>query len=573
MAKASRFAYTSFAAEDSIYLEVSEDSEDSGSGSASGGGIKFKVSQVTTSFPVNGIPQATVMIAVGRDARNPDERAKVHDNADLLKRMKTAKVYGSFEGQYRPDHDWPEAPDGGFLLFDGYLSGFTYRKLNGKLYAMVHINHWLVDLVLSSSLSAQIHPQSASDLRGYAVQPSGNAEGTGAAGAEPAAFLSDYTWFSEVESRLETDLWDAAKYVLDQLAGMELLSSLFEIDQSVADLESVENDRAKRALERIEGPEYDYGNPIKLSNVSEPELKASIAAVLGRQAVDAIKHNTLWDILVGVILPTFGLEIWPMVDKAVIAPSLPAYRDSNWREISANEFISIDTNASIPKPVRGVMVYGASALDTIAFGTENPAAANGLIGFAGHGKEGSIILVSPPPWLARIPTIPESTKSTIGLDEDGTIGDSTNPPEQSDPPETAPDDQTLETMTDIMNRFADMVYVQSVLRGRTGTLTGRLRYDIGPGCHIKIQGSPEKFLGGEDDLGGDVFAQVNRVTVSINADGTSPSASTSFGLSYVRSVAENEDETTSLDQPPYYEAESMVQGVPLVKELDLDGDE
>ena len=80
MAKASRSAYTSFAAEDSIYLEVSEESSDSGgsdnvavstSGSASngsssesGGGVKFKVSQVTTSFPVNGIPQATVMLAI-----------------------------------------------------------------------------------------------------------------------------------------------------------------------------------------------------------------------------------------------------------------------------------------------------------------------------------------------------------------------------------------------------------------------------------------------------------------------------------------------------------------------------
>lgn len=565
MAKASRYAYTSFAAADAVYLEVfpDADSED--------GGVKFQVASVTTSFPINGIPQATVMIAIGRDARNQSERAKVHDNAALLRQMKVAKVYLKLLGQHRPDDAWPE---GSNLLFDGYLSGFSYKKLNGKVYANLHINHWLIDMTMSSILASQIHPRSSTDLRSYAVQPSSQLPGAGAGGGAPNSFISSYRWFTDLKGKIPADLWDAMKFLLAAIAGLGMLSSEFEKDAELAGQDFDVNDRAIKALERIEGPEYEFGNAIKLTSVEQP-LVDTIAAVLGSESINTIRHNTMWDMMVGTLLPMFGLELWPMIDKAVVVPSLPAFKDSNWREISSREYVAISSEVAIPKPVRGVMVYGNIATDTFYPNTTNPAAAaNGLAGFAGHGKEGAVILISPPGWLSQIPVTSGLAVETTRINDDGTLNTATQKQDDAPKkPENAATESTLETMTDIMHRYADMVYVQSVLRGRTGTLTGRLRFDIGPGSHIKILGNPEKFLGGEDELGGDIFAQVNRVTCSINADGGSPSASTSFGLSYLRTQEENDDKATSLEQPPYYDKESMTQGVPLSSALETDAKE
>lgn len=567
MAKASRFAYTSFAAEDSIYLEVSEESDD---GSSASGGVKFKVSQVTTSFPINGIPQATVMIAIGRDARNPDARAKVHENATILKTMNVAKVYGSFQGQYRPDKDWPNSEGDPFLLFDGYLSGFSYRKLNGKVYAVVNINHWLIDLTMTSLLTDSVHPASAGDMKNYAITPSSTIQSSGVGGATNNAFLSGYKYFKDMLNLVQSDFLDAIRVLLNGIADDEFISSRFDKELKLAGIEIKENGRARKALDRIEGPEYEFGSPLKLVNVEGPiALKA--VSTLGDISVDAIKHNTMWDMLVGVILPMYGLELRPRIDKAVIAPSLPAYRDSNWRTIDPNEFISIDVTAAIPKPVRGVMVYGGLASDTSQSTTEG-IKTNGVVGVAGHGTRGSVVLVRPPAWLSEVTAVAGQATETSGQKNNDDLPTTEDPSPQIETTNVV-DDEVIGQVADVMGRYADMVYVQSVLRGRTGTLTGRLRYDIAPGSHIRINGSPEKFLGGEDELGGNIYAQVNRVTVSINADGPSPSASTSFGLSYVRSQEENEDEATSLPEHPYYEAESMVQGMPLLARLNTDADE
>ena len=589
MAKASRSAYTSFAAEDSIYLEVSEESSDSGgsdnvamsnsgsasngSGSESGGGVKFKVSQVTTSFPINGIPQATVMLAVGRDTRNPDTRAAVHENSKILKSMNVAKVYGSFQGQYKPDKDWPDSDGEPFLLFDGYLSGFSYRKLNGKVYAVVNINHWLIDLTMTSVLTDGVHPASPSDLRNYAIGPSSQLQGTGSGGKKGNAFLLGYEYFDDMLETLDTDLWQSIRTILNGLSENEFLSNRFKTERQLVELDDIsENGRAKKALDRIEGPEYEFGAALELV-VSDSDGPIGVKAIdtLAKTSLESIKHNTTWDLLVGSILPMFGLELHPGIDKAIITPSLPAYRDSLWRVVEPNEFISIDTTAAIPKPVRGVMVYGGLAGDTDPLlGSE--AVTNGVVGMAGHGTKGSVILIRPPAWLSELSAVPGQASETSGQKEGEDLPTSGNPvPEIKT--KTVVDDEVLTEVQEIMDKYADMVYVQSVLRGRTGTLTGRLRYDIAPGSHIKIEGSPEKFLGGEDELGGAVYAQVNRVTVSINADGPSPSASTAFGLSYVRSEEENADDATSLPEHPYYKADSMVQGMPLLGRLNTDAED
>ena len=267
-----------------------------------------------------------------------------------------------------------------------------------------------------------------------------------------------------------------------------------------------------------------------------------------------------------------GFEIWPLINTALIVPSVPAYRDSNWRTVGTNEMVAIDSNTQIPKPLRAVMVYGGMGADALGYSSESASVLNnGLTGIAGHGEDGTIILTKPPPWLAAVPALAAMSSDPGGDQNNDNFDTATTPGSGGGGGgggELTEDD--YKTVRELLDGFADGLYVQNVLRGRTGTLTGRLRWDIGPGSHIKIEGSPEQFIGGEDQLGGNIYAQVHRTTISINAEGDSPQAVTSFGLSYIRSEAENEDDATSLEEPPFYSKASMIQGAPLLAELALD---
>jgi hypothetical protein len=146
-----------------------------------------------------------------------------------------------------------------------------------------------------------------------------------------------------------------------------------------------------------------------------------------------------------------------------------------------------------------------------------------------------------PPWLGFIPAATPLTSSNTG---------------------TTTDFAKIRT---IFDKWAEEVYIKNALRGRTQTVSGRLRFDIAPGSIVRVTSAQESVLPDEDaparidNLGFDTFGEVARVSIVINAE--APSASTSFLLTNVRTHSEylgtNPENVYNTDSPGIYTKESV----------------
>jgi hypothetical protein len=119
-----------------------------------------------------------------------------------------------------------------------------------------------------------------------------------------------------------------------------------------------------------------------------------------------------------------------------------------------------------------------------------------------------------------------------------------------------------------MEKYARLMYAANALRGREGTLVGKLRFDISPGTtlHIKAEGDRALKSEGVDSLAVDLFAFVARVTVTINAEQTA--ATTILELTNIRTAAENKQNRFAMDSHPFF-ADNFFGGAPLVPSLDV----
>jgi len=109
------------------------------------------------------------------------------------------------------------------------------------------------------------------------------------------------------------------------------------------------------------------------------------------------------------------------------------------------------------------------------------------------------------------------------------------------------------------------MYIAHALKGRTGQISGFLRYDICPGSTVKLEGTGEQFLGRGDALNFDIFAQVTRVSHVINAEGRQ--AGTAFQLNYLRTEAENAVDATSIAKHPFFT--TPWKGAPIVPKYEF----
>jgi hypothetical protein len=208
-----------------------------------------------------------------------------------------------------------------------------------------------------------------------------------------------------------------------------------------------------------------------------------------------------------------------------------SYRKDVWREIRPHEYDSFDMSADLQRPLRAVGVVAGWESQT-RVGTEfrepGPVFGGCYVGDPENKGDGSILYVSSPPWLRSIQTQPGSAAVTMGVKADGPARSSTTA--DADPGKA---DTTGQDVRKMYDRFAQTVYVNNSLRGRTGALSGKLRFDIAPLSMVRVKAESEKFIGAEDDLAATIVGCVQRVTVSINAE--AGMAGTTFVLSHVRS--------------------------------------
>jgi hypothetical protein len=111
----------------------------------------------------------------------------------------------------------------------------------------------------------------------------------------------------------------------------------------------------------------------------------------------------------------------------------------------------------------------------------------------------------------------------------------------------------VDDWNDAMKEYAKLIYAINALRGREGTVVGKLRFDIAPGTTIMIEAKGDKYLSdGVDTLATNMYGLVAKVHISINAE--QASATTAFELTNLRTEVENNsaDGRFSMERHPFF---------------------
>jgi hypothetical protein len=451
---------------------------------------------------------------------------------------------------------------------------------------VVNLIHTLNDLTAGSCLSSISNVANPADLTFTAI----TGDVGGGAGANVGYFISNLINNQSISQFLPGDMWEAFKFMLcafTTYAGFlpcENVRAALNFNANAF----ANNTRAQNALKIIEGPSgsqgcgspYVYSNPIPLQNALLQTL-STITTGMNNQRLNELWNQNFWDLLVGSFCAEYGFILCPAIDRAIIAADLPGYNGANplgkvktIKTIQPDEYALIDQSAMLPRPLRAVVVSGS--FQSFAGGLSEPASggcssATGI--FAPStitDNAGTILYQAIPGWLQNLPE--SGLLDVTGNPTNTAISTSTTPnaPKQIAPNNQQTPLQMISNVQNVLNNYAQMVYVRESLRGRGGTISGKLRFDIAPGSQVHLLKAPDQFIGAGDALATDLYAQVNRVTIEINAE--SRRAATSFGLTNLRNSTENSDPRTSASAHPLYGSSTnsgVILGFPLVAAYDL----
>jgi len=530
------YVYTDLATLNSLTLEVE-------------GVGEFEVAQFSASFAANEVPTAAVMLALGRNARTQAPAAP-HVSARLLRQMQKAFVWFEPKGGYDRDRDWPA---GRRKIFEGYFTGFAYRKISGKVHVVASLTHWLAALGFGSALTKTGHVANPTALNAAAV-----IESLVTGGAGEGNYIGELAVAELVADTVAADLWVAVKNVYCSLTQVEAMPCGPQDFCGGTGGFSV-NDLAQYALGKIEGPStgcekpYKYGVPLRIEDEGVSTVHDAIAAAIGMETIESYAGVTFWDKLVTQICPAFGLAVVPMVDAAVVAADLPCYSGGVWRDITTDEYDSYDLSRELHRPLRAVGVVAGYDSQTQA-GVGSPG--DNLIPVGGCYVEdsvapgdGVILYVPTPAWLAMLQSLPDYALYTRGGGGGPARTAITTGATATVP--VPPPDALGVSVNRLYSRYAHNVFVNQMLRGQTGSISGKLRFDIAPLSIVRLLATTEKFIGpGQDDLAETIVGCVQRVTVSISAE--SGMAGTTFQLSHVRAETENGPGRTSAAEHPLF---------------------
>jgi len=564
MAEPAGYAYTVLSDDATLELEID--------------GEKFNVVQFTMSFCKNGIPEATCLVAIGRDAHDQKTQAKIHDMGPQLLEMKEAKVRFSPRGDWKPGGpDWHSAPQ---VIFDGYYVGLAYRKVSNKVHAVIHLAHFCIDLAFSSTLHRWQHPTNPTNYVFPAITP-----GFGTGHEQDKCFVSCLCGYGIVYDKVQQDVWKAIKQLFCEIASND---QRFEIGcgsaQGTGDESS--NDRALKALKRFEvdadncnftpangetAALFGASRTLRPEVFSKPLIVEAVAKGICQQTVQTFAAHTFWDILVAKYCQDFGMAVIPLSNRCLVSADAPYWRADQqpWKEIYPEEYEHLNLSGRIAQPVQAVgVIADHDTLTKLAY-TEEPD--NDKICLGGHKYadvedpvDGSWLIVQAPVWLKLQHSVGEYGQ-VMGVKKQDPNKTQTTPEADPDPPEDPPvgEKSIVENRNNVFTAYAWEVLVKHHLRHRAAQIDGKLRFDIGPGSLVKLMQEPRDGAEGTDELAVPLWAQVQRVTVNINAEGRR--AGTSFDFTHVRTEKENTDnDRTSADKHPLF-GTNIFKGAPLVE--------
>lgn len=556
------WAITSLTEEDAVILEI----QNQGSSTWQ----RIPILQVTAHWAKNSIPTAQCLVAVGRHVVGSEagEASEIGVLGASLRPRDKARILVTLKGETRPGGPpWPEKP---MEIFNGYYLGSGQSQTDGKTGLILFLAHQAIDLTVSSCLSPYTHPRSPWMLSSAAVLA--NASVTGGNAGQAVTSLSHTRYFNSLTG-VSNDLWGAIKNMLEEMASVqaappfELLRNCNSQAGTVA-----ANNRLLAALKRIEGGSakqataYRFGAATKLASPMAESLGSQLQKYIGKVTVEEMAYSTVWDKLVGEILPSFRAAYIPRAGNDLVVADIPPYSKNVWRAIKPEDCTDIQGHYVQDRVLSAVGVYSQLTSQTMpnegkveSLGVAvqgcylNPAVSldNGIVDF-----------VPSPPWLDELWTARVNFR--LG-DNPGMEGKKANEPKDK-PTLYTQDSQELK---EIFNRYAKTVFYDSMAAGNSGLVAGRLRFDIAPGSIVTFAAEPDKFTL-VDSFAIPRIGQVSAVTIAINAE--AGLASTTFNLIAVRDTTQAQGPEGLVDEHPLFAASAIYgggkHGAPLLDEFE-----
>lgn len=540
-------------------------------------GAILPAAQISITYGLNDIPTASAQIALGRDARTGDD-SPVYTQVNAIKQMAEAEIVilgslGDFtsSGAGGVRQQFPFAAR--TVIFKGYVSGLTYRRSAGRVTMIINFVNQLFDLSASSGGSKDIVPGAPHSFMQGILE------------AGPGG-----TYYTTAATKLVQDLpqqlnTDFSKAILESLHWIASNNQLQTHDQGIWCKNAVsgpinttqENSLALNAIDQFgswegiatfSGSSYmaPYASTCPLLLFSNGYQLAT--KVISDQIGNSIAATSMWGMLVNSVLPGFGAGIIPMARGAILAPLLPMAR-KHQATIFPEDYADFNLSAQSQRPLYGVGVMANYVMGTLTDKDPKQCVGASFVASAKNGPpvtDGMWLFVNAPPWL----------EDFANFDPKAATGDADVVKVLSDVSHDAVGVNNIAVDRDIgsevpewnegMSKYAQMMYATQALRGREGTLVGKLRFDIAPGTTIKISSKGNELSAGVDTLATDMLGLVARVTISINAE--QASAVTTFELTNLRTAKENETDRFSLEEHPFF-GPNYFKYAPIVPELSL----
>lgn len=517
-------------------------------------GVDLDLVGLQLAYAVNAIPVGRIQFAIGVD--NKLQPAKIHEHAAALRHARPIHIYMSIEPDERMD--WKSRiPRGTFLIFEGLTLGSAgmRRGTTQALFEMGVVG-WLQGLAATTAACGKFMADRASgDVPDNLFVPFA-LESTGAAGRETqiSALNSSavYDW--------RDDLWVAIDKALRALAE----GSAVALSDGILPAVDRPNRFTIDALNRFN--KEPHVRPGRLKFKSCIPDTTELARGVSQEIVFILQQRsgspTAWDKILHMA-NMFAFALIPTVSSATVVPlvrQLPASRA--WRTIDASEIFSINIFPYTPRPLVG-MVLVPPPMHPSPVGGPDAAAQRELVRVWSWPTQalsapGLVLARTAPMWLSG---------------EVGTLADRADADRAAHPPNSVGGDikerparaARQAPACDVGTDLARWWFYDEQFKQATGDLIGRLRFDIGPGSHVKIRGIVPEELGLPGNITSDVYATVWGVGLSVTI-GQQVSASIQYQLANVRGGA---DIDHSVDGHPLYEREedgSVWNGTHLIDE-------
>ena len=581
-------------------------------------GVVLPVSHFAMTYGLNSIPTASAVVALGRDARTGRPSTLYSPGIlDSLKQMAKVKVtlegslgeYSTQSNSDTPKERWKTGPH---TLFIGYVAGISYRRSGGAISLVINFVQKLFDLSQSSAGSADVVPGDNNSLFSSMLY-----EGTGGA----SVGMPQNKFNEELDADINTDFSAGILKCMESLcenSPIQTHGSIFCSGSTVpggfpsTDVDPQSNNRALGALRPEASTEesnddssqpqagwlgiknlkevsqYTAKYPLKVSG----DQKSHVSSQIGNTIFQSLAGTSMWSMLIGSLLPEFGMGIVPIANQAFLVPILPSIRSNeDTKKIKLSEIADISMTSASQRPLYGVGITGNYTDATLRNNNSNKCVGAFFVADSGQANDpaaqGMWMFQQAPRWMddwlstpSRVVSRDTSTDNipdTIAKPPTPSAADFlekiTNSAFGGELEQFIPErdiEEETEGWNSVAEKYAKLLYSVNALRDRQAVITGKLRFDISPGSTVIFGVEDDEDDEVEDPEGQrpptGIVGFVARVTVTI--DSQNANAMTMYELTHTRTRQEDtqtEEGRFSMESHPFFD--ETFRWAPLVESL------